>query len=156
MTRAPPSNKASAISPNASRIANAGVGIRVGRRRTRPSIFVKSRFVTTPGATALTGPVTWLLVRTCNVAFRTSSIAIHGIYCEPDPSTPPAPSLKGSSIFCKAPPFGVSTMPMRRCTVLIPRSCAGAVAASQAWHTSGRNPCPAGEDSSTIALPRSP
>jgi len=41
-TRALASNNSSAISPNASRAAKAGMGKIVGRRKTRPSVLVNS------------------------------------------------------------------------------------------------------------------
>ena len=49
-TRVLDSSRASAISPKASRAANAGMGSTVGRESTRPSVLVNSAFVTGCGA----------------------------------------------------------------------------------------------------------
>ena len=124
-TRVLASSSASAISPRAMRRANAGAGRMVGRRRTAPSARVNSRLVTACGATALTGPLSASSASACRAMPTTSSIEIQLMYWSPEPSTPPTPSLNGSSIWPSAPPSGLSTMPMRRCTTRMPASRAG-------------------------------
>src|SRR2546425_655720 len=70
------------------------------------------------------------------------SIQLH--HWVPDPILPPRPSLKMGSIAPRAPPPEASTRPVRSMATRIPASEAGAVAASQAWQTSARNPLPGG------------
>ena len=50
------SNSSSAISPRASRSANAGMGMTAGRQRTRASVRANSALVAGEGATVLIGP----------------------------------------------------------------------------------------------------
>lgn len=137
-TRVLASNSASAISPKASLATKAGRGKRVGRDKTWPNVLVNSLFVTGAGDTAFMGPDSVGVSRAKSTMLMRSSMLIQLIYCLPDPTTPPKPSLKGKSIFCSAPPSGVSTIPMRGKTVRIPASIAGWAAFSQAWPTSGR------------------
>jgi hypothetical protein len=54
------------------RAANAGMGITVGRPRTRPSVRVNSRFVTGCGATAFTGPLSASSSTACSSVLTTS------------------------------------------------------------------------------------
>ena len=69
------SSRASAISPKANLAANAGIGKRVGRDRTRPSDLVNSRLVQGFGETALMGPDIVLFERQCvMIASKSSSV----------------------------------------------------------------------------------
>ena len=49
----------------------------------------------------------------------TSSMWIHGMYCLPPATGPPAPSLNGVSIFDSAPPLGSRTTPVRTSTTRV-------------------------------------
>ena len=97
------SSNSLAISPNARRPANEGRGTSVGRRRTRPNVFVNARLVAAFGDTTLTGLRIVSLESTCWIAPTTSSILIQLMNCDPLPITPFKRSLNGRSIFFRAP-----------------------------------------------------
>ena len=140
--RWPPSSISTPICPNIALTATPGSGRAAGRCNARPTAFVNSRFVTTPGAVTLTGPA-----RGWSSAYRyaatTSSSPTQLHHCRPLPTRPPRPSRNGSSSFASAPPCRDSTMPWRRWRVRIPASLAGSAACSQASTTSAGKPLPA-------------
>ena len=97
------------------RAANAGIGTRVGRASTRPSVRVNSAFVTgireTPRSPGRRAPG---VTSACRIAPTASSSATQLHHCRPDPTTPPTPRRKGKSILASAPPAGLRTIPNRR------------------------------------------
>ena len=73
-----------------------------------------------------------------------------------DGTIPPPPILKGSSIFCRAPPVLSSTTPMRTLTTRMPASRAGWQASSHSWQTLAKKPSPRWWSSVMVSPPRSP
>src|SRR4029450_8078544 len=71
-----------------------------------------------------------------------SSRLIQLIHWRPSPRAPPRPSRNGNSIFARAPPAGLRTIPIRSVTTRTPRAIAPAVAASHSRETSAREPGP--------------
>ena len=121
----------SAISPNASRRAKAGVGRNAGRAKARPSTLENSRFVTGSGETTLMGPASLLEVKTKAMAAMASFISIQLQNWPPPPNRPPNPKRKGRTIFARAPPCLLRTIPNRKCATRIPTLAASAVASFQ-------------------------
>ena len=90
------------------------------------------------------------------IAPTSSSMEIQLCHCRPDPIFPPRPNLNSGSCLRSAPPSPDSTIPVRRWATRTPASAAGAVAASQATHTSARKPVPGADVSSSTSSPREP
>lgn len=150
------SSESASLLPSSNFGPKLGTGRTVGRCRTVPRTRVISALVTGAGAVALTGPATWWLPRSQRMAPTSSSRLIQLHHCRPEPMRPPRPSLNSGSNLASAPPWGLSTMPVRRCATRMPASSAGAVAASQSRHTSARKSCPAAASSVTAVPPVSP
>ena len=68
----------------------------------------------------------------------------------------PVYGQNGNNIFCKAPPSGVKTTPIRRAIVRTFVAATSAMAFSQAMVLSAKYPVPAGEFSDINSLPLSP
>ena len=76
------------------------------------------------------------------MAATSSAIWIHGKYCLPLPSGPPANSRKGSVILGRAPPCALSTTPVRMTTRRTPIASTSTVEASQSKQTRARKSSP--------------
>ena len=74
----------------------------------------------------------------------------------PDPIRPPSPSLNGISIFPSAPPFALSTSPVRKFTVRIPASAAIRLAFSHSRQSVGQKSLSAENSPRSKLLRRDP
>ena len=118
--------------------------------------LVTSALVAGSGAVRFTGPLILGFEITNLIAAISSRIEMKDQYCLPDPSLPPAPSLKIGSSRLHAPPFLAATNPVLMFTTRTPAAFAGSAAFSQATTTSAKNPEPAGVVSSTCRSAVSP
>jgi len=81
---------------------------------------------------------------------------IHGQYCRPDPTGPPAPNRNGGSICGRAPPSRSSTRPVRMATTRVRSLAARAASVSHWTHTPARKSEPGGVSSVAISSPSGP
>jgi hypothetical protein len=94
------------ISPKAALMARAGTGSLAGLPRTRPRAWASSSLVTTPGATALTGPSNSGRSKTKPMIPITSSIEIQLNFWVPLPHLAPQPLLKDGQELGQRPTLG--------------------------------------------------
>ena len=103
----------------------AGTTITVGRWSTDPTALATSVSVAGAGAVALTGPDRPSSPRQWRITPISSSSVIQLRYWSPVPILPPRPARKSGSCFPQAPPWRLSTIPVRSSTVRMPPSAAG-------------------------------
>ena len=78
------------------------------------------------------------------------------MYCLPEPTGPPAPSLNGVSSCLSAPPRASSTMPVRTIATRTPAGSASRAAASQSRQSCAMKSLPGPADSSRVSSPCGP